>query len=76
MDSLVEIPEVNEAGIDGGVRAKCCHYWVIETPNGSNSRGICKFCKEERLFNNSVDRYFIKKRGERRVTALKPVAAE
>lgn len=46
------------------LKAECCqHYWVIETPNGSVSRGVCKFCKEERHFNNSAERYVIRKRG-------------
>ncbi len=38
------------------------HYWIIESPNGSSSRGICKFCKEAREFNNSVAQYILKKK--------------
>lgn len=38
----------------------CQHFWVIESPNGSDSRGICKFCGEERVFANSKERYEIK----------------
>ena len=31
---------------------KCCHYWVIETPEGPVSKGICKFCGEEKEFDS------------------------
>lgn len=31
----------------------CCHHWLIETPNGPISRGVCKFCSEIREFHNS-----------------------
>ena len=34
-------------------QAKCCHYWLIDKPNGPVSRGVCKFCHEERLFSNA-----------------------
>ncbi len=54
--------DVNAEAPDSEVKAKCCHYWIIESPNGSSSRGVCKFCKEERVFNNSAGRYLIKKR--------------
>jgi hypothetical protein len=32
---------------------ECCHYWIIETPQGPTSRGVCKFCGEVREFDNS-----------------------
>lgn len=32
----------------------CSHYWQIETPSGSTSRGICKRCGETREFFNSA----------------------
>lgn len=32
----------------------CAHYWQIETPSGSTSRGICKRCGETREFFNSA----------------------
>lgn len=31
----------------------CCHHWVIETPNGPTSSGVCKFCGDERTFVNA-----------------------
>lgn len=31
---------------------RCCHHWLIEAPNGPMSKGICKYCSEEREFSN------------------------
>jgi hypothetical protein len=31
---------------------KCIHYWIVESPNGPTSRGVCKFCGEEKEFAN------------------------
>ena len=33
-------------------RRKCCHYWIIERSQGPTSWGVCKFCGEEREFDN------------------------
>ena len=30
----------------------CIHHWVIETPVGPMSQGVCKRCGEERQFKN------------------------
>ena len=30
----------------------CRHHWIIETPNGPVSKGICKLCGEKRDFEN------------------------
>ncbi len=40
------------------VKDKCGHYWIIEGPEGPTSRGVCKFCGEEKEFYNSW-RYFV-----------------
>jgi len=34
-------------------RDKCRHYWLIESPSGPTSRGVCKFCGAEKEFRNS-----------------------
>ena len=34
-------------------RDKCRHYWIIESPNGPTSRGVCKLCGAEKEFQNS-----------------------
>ncbi len=64
MSTVVEtMPERIEAAIQGHeVKPVCRHHWVIDPPNGSVSRGVCKFCGEERSFNNSAERYLIKRR--------------
>ncbi len=31
----------------------CYHYWLMESPDGSVSRGVCKRCGVEREFYNS-----------------------
>jgi len=31
---------------------RCRHKWVLETPNGPTSRGVCRLCGEVREFRN------------------------
>lgn len=33
----------------------CVHYWLIETPGGTYSKGRCKGCGDEQVFRNSGD---------------------
>lgn len=33
---------------------QCRHHWVIESPQGVTSRGVCKLCGAEREFLNSA----------------------
>ena len=33
----------------------CVHHWSIESPNGRESRGICKRCGAKRSFANSTE---------------------
>ena len=45
----------------------CIHHWLIETPDGPVSKGICKYCKAEKYFNNELhDKYS----AERQVRAV------
>ena len=30
----------------------CRHHWIIETPSGPFSKGVCKLCGEEKDFEN------------------------
>lgn len=32
---------------------ECAHHWMIETPSGETSQGICKHCGATRRFFNS-----------------------
>ena len=29
------------------------HHFVLSTPDGTESLGVCKFCGEEKLFSNA-----------------------
>ena len=42
-------------GVRISVMEMCCHHWIIESPNGANSRGVCKHCGAHRDFINFVD---------------------
>ncbi len=37
-------------------QAKCKHYWIINSPNGPTSRGVCKYCGVEKEFDNYTPR--------------------
>ncbi len=37
------------------VLADCRHHWIIDGPDGPISTGRCKFCGEEREFQNGSD---------------------
>lgn len=34
--------------------AECRHHWLIESPHGATSWGMCKLCGERREFSNSA----------------------
>ena len=38
------------------IEEPCCHFWRIGTPHGEHSPAVCKFCGEEREFNNGHSR--------------------
>jgi len=52
--------------------SECCHYWLIDSPNGPASRGICKFCGEEKDFYNSVPEFTLYKREEKKAEPPEP----
>ncbi len=33
-------------------KGTCRHYWIVESPNGPASRGVCKLCNAEKEFEN------------------------
>jgi hypothetical protein len=45
-------PKVEVAPEQPVARDKCRHYWIIESPNGPTSRGVCKLCGAEKEFQN------------------------
>jgi hypothetical protein len=44
---------VKDAGAP--VAPSCAHHWIIDTPNGAMSRGVCKVCGLEKEFPNSAE---------------------
>ena len=45
----------NLDNLNNFITAACAHHWVIESPNGPLSEGVCQRCGERREFSNSVD---------------------
>jgi hypothetical protein len=33
----------------------CAHHWVIETPSGPVSKGVCRVCRMEKQFQNYLE---------------------
>lgn len=38
-----------------GADQGCKHFWLIDTPNGPVSRGVCKVCGQVGEFKNYLD---------------------
>lgn len=36
-------------------KASCIHHWLIDSPNGRESRGFCKHCGKTKEFVNSTE---------------------
>ena len=53
MRSKVKLAPEQPVARDG-----CRHYWIIESPNGPTSRGVCKLCGAEKEFQNSFPELF------------------
>ena len=37
------------------VQGECRHHWIIDSPAGPVSKGLCRLCGEERLFQNYLE---------------------
>ena len=37
------------------IASNCAHHWMIESPNGPLSEGVCQRCGEKREFTNSAE---------------------
>ena len=38
--------------------SRCIHHWLIDTPDGPVSQGVCKYCREVKYFDNVLqDKY-------------------
>jgi len=42
----------------------CIHYWSVETPNGPESKAICKKCQEVAYFRNGFEEIKKKRNGK------------
>jgi len=42
--AVLDVPQIE--------KDQCNHYWVIESPRGPTSGGICKFCGVRKEFDN------------------------
>ncbi|MDY6893123.1 MAG: hypothetical protein SVO26_05340 [Chloroflexota bacterium] len=52
MNNLLEARESKTE--NDTARTDCVHHWIIESPEGPTSKGVCKYCGEERVFQNYV----------------------
>lgn len=53
------LPLTNLPVIRTELKRTCSHYWLIDKANGPLSHAVCKFCREERDFNNSPFEFYI-----------------
>ena len=44
----------NEERLSAFVTESCTHHWLIESPRGPMSEGVCQRCGAIREFNNSM----------------------
>ncbi|MCY4529468.1 MAG: hypothetical protein OXD46_10625 [Chloroflexi bacterium] len=51
--SILESQAVAETGI--AEMPNCNHQWMIDSPNGPQSRGECRLCGAERYFQNYIE---------------------
>ncbi len=67
------------------IRRLCRHHWVIETPHGATSRGLCKRCGTTKRFPNAAEDALLEsgnamgrwaRSGVARPTQLKPAKAQ
>ena len=36
-------------------QASCVHHWIIESPSGRESQGVCRNCGKAKTFANSTE---------------------
>ena len=46
--------ERNAASGKVKVEATCVHYWIIDSPEGPSSKGVCQYCGATSEFKNYV----------------------
>ena len=45
LDKVAQVPE----------DTTCRHYWVLKSPMGEVSQGVCKYCRKVRGFKNATE---------------------
>ena len=45
-------------------KTKCIHFFILPTPDGRESIGVCKHCKLEQVHYNSIETKFNSWRGK------------
>lgn len=45
--ALAPVKEASETAV------QCRHHWIIESPNGATSRGVCRLCGAVKVFVNT-----------------------
>jgi len=45
-------PQLEKTREETKAEEQCTHHWIIESPTGPTSRGVCKYCGAEREFAN------------------------
>ena len=48
---------MQETGVGENV-ANCVHHWIIDSPIGDTSAGVCRHCGARRFFYNSYEPKF------------------
>ena len=51
----MESRDTKELGVEVVEISSCQHVWVIDTPNGPSSKGVCTICAEEKQFQNYIE---------------------
>jgi hypothetical protein len=49
----MSVAAANQTG-EATAGSGCRHHWLIESPHGATSLGVCKLCGAEKEFRNSV----------------------
>ena len=49
-----EVADKSETALEEEEESSCMHHWMIESPNGPTSRGVCKVCGVSSEFRNSM----------------------
>ena len=45
-------------GVPGKSKPECIHFWIIESPIGATSKGMCRYCGAVKEFMNEAPGLF------------------